>query len=260
MLAKTLIAAKKKSAFEKELQIVRRKLDRSRKLVKKGSISVAELEQALREFQNLESEVMIAGNGETVAQLDTEAVKKEIQQINARASNLLVIQKKIAIAKSELEVIDELESASVVKAKTSGMVTEVIRGAGSSVRVGDPIVQIQGSKIWSEAWIKESQIPHASLGSPVQITLKAYPDEDLEGVVSGYLPSSDSADTLPQNTDNPILMDDSKIRLKIELSPSEIALLPGFTGVAVIRKEDSSHRRVKDQLSIVSRESTDKEP
>ena len=253
MEAKFLIATKQSTAYQQELKLVKKQFVRAEKLAKRGSISKVELERTLRELQQLESKVKIASDGESVAQLDMDCVKKEMEQIKSRSVELQALEVKVAIAKSEMEVIRELEEASTIKARTSGIVTAIERGAGSSVRVGDPIVHIQGTKFWSEIWINESNLAHARIGSEVKITLKAYPEQLLEGKITAFLVSTEALEIAPQASTNPVLQADAKLRLRIELFPTDIALIPGLTGRALLKKDERSLDAMSELMSVVVR-------
>lgn len=249
MLAKTEVASKRSLAIKQETKWIEKKLLRSRRLAKSGSVSQDELETLLRELQNFKGKATIADEELRVAQLDLEIVNARIQEVTAKSSNLDVLEKTIALAKSELAEIQELQDAATIKAKTAGVVTSIVRGAGSSLKVGDPIVQLQSKKVWGEIWVDETQLSHVVPGTPVEIRLKAMPSVELAGSLVGFLPADETENKMPQPSSNPILRSNSKIRIKIELEQSQTELPPGLTGTAVIKKKHDPMTKLESSIA-----------
>ena len=249
LVAKSQVAASRAKAIKEETKWIEKQLIRAKKLAKRGSMSQADVERLLREFESFDNKARIAGEEDLIANLDLAAVKIKIDEIQSRNARIVVLEHEIAIAKSELKSIDEQKDSAMIKSKTSGVVTNIFRGAGSSVKVGDPIIQIQDSNVWCEAWIDEKKFANVDLDARTIVSLKAYPNSTIQGTVTGFLPTTEAAHRVPQLTENPVLQPNSKVCIKIKLSPTKnLTLLAGLTGKAVIAKDSNKERFVQQRL------------
>ena len=104
------------------------------------------------------------------------------------------------------------------------------------MKTGDPIILLQSRQLWSEVWIDETQLGHVQAGRYVTIKLRSNPDSQIRGRIAGVLPTTDHESSLPKPTDNPILQTSSKIRLKVEHVQDPNGLVPGLTGMMVVKR------------------------
>ncbi|MEM7454303.1 MAG: efflux RND transporter periplasmic adaptor subunit [Planctomycetota bacterium] len=242
--ARLSVSETRSDAVRLETGWIEKELERSSQLARRGSVPNSEIDELLRELQNFRSKEAIADEEVEVADADLIALDARTNEIRARFAGLDVFKKKIEIAKLELAAATLRRDASVIYAEESGTVIEVLRGVGSSLLVGDPIIRVQARDIWSEIRIDESQLADVSCGMPVTISLKAYPDLQLKGRITGFLPVASSTVREPAQVSNPVLQSDAKISLKVELAPAEPHLVPGLTGMAVISRSARSQNEI----------------
>lgn len=235
--AKSKVASNRAKAAQIEIKWIEKQLQRAKVLSKQRSVSVVELERISREKDAVESKAQIASEEDLIARLDIAALKSKVEEIQARKTKLAVFEQEIAIAKSELNTVEEQKRASVIRAKADGVVTNIFRGAGASVKIGDPIIQIQSDDVWCEAWLDEAKLDFVNEGSKVSILLKAFNNKLLTGSVAGFLPTADALIRQPQQSENPMLQPNSKVCVKIQLETFDnLRLIPGMTGRAVISR------------------------
>ena len=238
--AEVSVSSSRSTAIQLETRWIEKELARSKQLAKRGSFPIADLEKILRELQAFKSKQKIADDEVLVAELDLTALAARFEEIQARSARLSGLKQKIQMAQSECDAIGERQSAATIKANNSGTVIDIVRGAGSSVRVGDSIMQIQQDYIWSEVWVDESRLGEIAMGADATINLKAFPGMELKGKVVCFLTSTGAVERSPQFSENPMLQPDSKVCLKIKLESHSHELLPGLTGTAVIKKTDQN--------------------
>ena len=226
--AKEEISATEWSATQVEKNWLANQLEISRKLAKRGSVSQFDWQKIARELKQFESKSKIVKKQQQLEQEELKILTARLAELKAKSGELDVLKHKIAMARRTLEIIDQSLATRVIKAELSGVVTDIYRGAGSSVSPGDPIVQLQGQQIWAEVWVDESQLADVGRNLPVTIFLKAYPDEPISGYVAGYLPSPMALERSPQLTENPILQSNAKICVQICVPPRG---LPFATGI-----------------------------
>lgn len=111
----------------------------------------------------------------------------------------------VAAARRRLELwdisdaqIDRLEKSQRVEkyltlyAPASGWVIERSVLPGQKVMPGEPMLVIADlRKVWADADVYQSDLPHVRVGMPVEITLPAVPGKTIEGRVSFVTPTLD---------------------------------------------------------------------
>jgi Cu(I)/Ag(I) efflux system membrane fusion protein len=79
-------------------------------------------------------------------------------------------------------------------APTSGIITELNVREGDTISMGAPLFKITGlDSVWLNAEIPESAASQAHVGSTVEVTTTAYPNQPLRGKVAQLLPSVNAA-------------------------------------------------------------------
>ena len=248
LVAKSKVATSRLNAVKIETKWIEKQLARAKRLAKRGSVSKSDLEKIYREFENFRNKAQIAGEEDVVASLDLAAVKLKLEEIEARTAVLDVLKQEIAIAKSELCAVNEQQDAAMVRAQNAGVVTDVFRGAGSSVKVGDAIVVIQNDLVWCEAWVDENRLADIQVNGAATLSLKSFPDREIQGIVDSFLPAINSLERSPQRTENQFLQQNSKICVKLHLeNAGDLNLVPGMTGTAVIVKHN---KNVENRSSV----------
>ncbi len=180
------LAARTSDSSETRIQLeqARREFDRAKSLLNQKMISE-------EDYDSRKSDVDRTAQTYNRRIADTDTAKAELLLLRANLSQLDVIKKEMQITASrekEMQVqMDRLINTvndHTIKSPISGVVDESFANAGEYVYPGQRILMVHNpEKIWIKANIKETDIRHIRLGSPVSISVDAYPDEKFEGTV-----------------------------------------------------------------------------
>ena len=247
--ARTQVAAQKWSSTQVETKWLTDQMKVARKLFQRGSVSQLELQKVVRELKQYQAKSKIAASQQKVEQREFEILQAQRVEREAVSSELQVLEQEIALSRRLVETLKQKLEMRTVRAKASGVVTDIYRSAGSSIAVGDSILQMQGCHVWAEAWVDESQLTDMGPGLPVDVFLKAFPDETITGRISGYFAAPQALERSPQETENPILQANAKICIQISLPQNKYHLLPGLTGRVIVNRNDEQryvfHKKMK---------------
>lgn len=230
------ISSRKHAANETQIEWIQKAVVRTQKMSSRGSVSELDLETNLRELHAYKGKSSVI-KGEIISvKCQMDVLDSEIKELADQQSSLKVLQQEIAVAKSALNEICEKRVACTIHANAAGTVTHILKGPGSSVRVGDAILRIRSDHIWCEAWVDETQIAEVEIDAAVEIHLRAMPDHEIAGRVRSFLPVQMHQETVPLANDNPILRESAKLCVQIALEKNEFRIVPGMTGTAAIAK------------------------
>ena len=164
--------------------IATKKLQRTEFLVKKNLTSQKLLEDDQDRVIDLSGQIAIADAGVKVAE-------REVAEIEARRSEIAVLDQDIRIAEIEAArlraQVREQEvnlSERFIKSPIDGVVDRVFKNQGEYVEDADELLIIHDPEnIWIEANIAEDQIRHLQVGQPVKVDMDAYPFDTFRGRV-----------------------------------------------------------------------------
>lgn len=147
------------------------------------------------------------------------------------AARLQVEQAETASAQAEynLELARQALQDANLAAPWSGAVLSVDAAPGALVAAGMPIVTLLDSQSvqFHTANLSERDLAYISPGQPVQITLKSFAGQILEGTVAYILPQASGQ-----------VGDAATFTVVIDIGNSELNLLPGMTGRAEIQRQE----------------------
>jgi len=158
-------------------------------------------------------------------QANTGPKKSEID-----AARLQVEQAELSLEQSQFslqQAQDALKKAQLM-APWSGIVLSVDVAAGAMVSAGMPIITLldMNNLQFHTSNLSERDLAQISLGQPVKIVLKSFPNEPITGTVAGVAPQATGT-----------VGDAAVFAVKINLDPSGQDLRPGMTGRAEITNE-----------------------
>lgn len=123
-----------------------------------------------------------------------------------------------------LEESQRVEKYLTLYAPVSGWVIERTVLPGQKVMAGEPMLVIADlTKVWAEADIYQSDLPHVSVGMSVEITLPALPGKTIQGRVSFVTPTLD-----PETR---------TMRARLEVDNRELLLKPEMYATAHLEHE-----------------------
>jgi multidrug efflux pump subunit AcrA (membrane-fusion protein) len=168
-----------------------------------ANASVLSASQALEQARTGPTDSEIA-----VARLQVEQAGLALQQ-----SELALEQARAALEKAEL------------RAPWAGVVLAVEFAPGAMVGAGAPVLTLldTGRLQFHTTNLSERDLAALGPGQPVEITLKSYPGQTIEGTVAGIAPQAAGA-----------VGDAAVFTVQIDLEATDLVLRPGMTGRAEI--------------------------
>ncbi|MCI0396502.1 MAG: efflux RND transporter periplasmic adaptor subunit [Chloroflexi bacterium] len=143
------------------------------------------------------------------------------------AARLQVDQAGISLAQSQfsLEQAQEALAQAQLLAPWSGAVLSVEVAPGAIAGAGTPIVTLLDTAHlqFHTTNLSERDLAQITPGQPVEIVLKAYPDQPITGAVAGIAPQAAGA-----------IGDAAVFTIMIDLAETDLTLRPGMTGRAEI--------------------------
>lgn len=150
-------------------QIISREIWESRK---------SDFERGREKRNRMDAEVAIA----SAALLEAEA---NLARVDVLENQLNIITNKIAVANSKRDQLLLNLDDHIIRSSINGYIDETFVNAGEYVSRGQRIlVSHDPDNIWIKANVKETEIRHIQVGTPVNILVDAYPDRVFRGEVS----------------------------------------------------------------------------
>ncbi len=188
-------------------------------------------QNAIREREFAEMRLKDALNARGVRALDTEAREQDVTQAERKRAAL-----ETGIAPSYARAIEDAERElakaqaalrnAVLLAPWDAIVLSVDVAPKATVSAGTPVMTLlniaDGLRFVSEN-LSEQHVAALRPGQKATITLRAYPETPLEGIVEAIIPQAKAAQTT-----------DARFTVHVRLAPTDLALLPGLTGRAEI--------------------------
>jgi membrane fusion protein (multidrug efflux system) len=235
--------ARKKIAAELEAQksiLVRtqKQFDRTAILAKSGAASMADQDRALADRDKAQAYVNAAMGSLESADFNYEKATIELEGLAVRESRLGVLDSQVEVAKAKLAQAEADLDATVLKAPEAGRVLERMVEVGGSAKVGEPMLSLWIGKPWVEAWVDERDLRKFAVGTAVDVSLDAAPDEKLPGrVIAVGLESDKQFQPTPvPATLHSFLRQNAMIPVRIALDDNRGGVQLGLSAVVGIRK------------------------
>jgi membrane fusion protein, multidrug efflux system len=167
-------------------ELANKKLKRTTFLVSKKLTSEQTLEDDQDRALDLAGQVRVARARVKVA-------KREVAEIEAERSEIMVLDEEIKISRIEARRLEaqikeqevDLDDR-VIRSPIDGVVDRIFKNVGEYVEDADELLLVHDpDNIWIEANIGEDEIRHLRVGQPVRVDLDAYPFETFRGEVTG---------------------------------------------------------------------------
>ena len=148
----------------------------------------------------------------------------------------------VEVENSTLKMVEKQIELSYVRAPSAGVIAKTWRFAGDIVQAGQTTMTlIDIVNVWVDAKIEETKISNIHVGDPVILTVDAYPDLTLKGVVTvvgaaaasqfALIPANNSSGNFTKVTQRLPL----RIAFTVPESSSIMYLRPGMSVKAKIR-------------------------
>ena len=211
-------------------------LDRYRRLASDDIASAQRLEAAEAADAAARAAVVEAEAGVATAEADTAAIVAQRTEATALLPGLEAARDR---AQRDLD-------ATVLRAPSAGVVGNLSVTAGDFVAPGRRLLAVVPlDKVYVEANFKETQIAELAPGTPVTVTVDAFPDHSVTGTVESVSPASGAVFSLlpPENATGNFTKVVQRVPVRIAL-PADVAaegwLRPGLSVLVSADTRDSS--------------------
>lgn len=187
-------------------------------LIKDHSITQQQYEQALASKQSADRQLQVLQAQRQNAFKQTAAVASQKNVTNRQVSlaRANVQQREAEVAATDLNL-----SYTVITAPVDGQVSKVNLQIGQFLQAGQSLFQIvpQDTR-WVVANFKETQLTKMHPGQKASIRVDAFPDQELEGVITSISPATGSKFSLlpPDNASGNFVKVVQRLPVKIEFT------------------------------------------
>ncbi|XOV90577.1 MAG: HlyD family secretion protein [Pseudomonadota bacterium] len=214
-----------------ELQRTSRELSRAQSLLDQQMISNDDFE-ARESNHNKARETLHRRE----AELST--ARAELLTAEANRARINLLAKSIEIARGERREVEIARQRlsnqladHIIQSNIRGVVDETFINPGEYVYPGQRILMLHDpDNIWIKANIKETDIRNVHVGSPVEVSIDAYPDHALTGRVTqiGTSANSEFAMLPSPNPSGNFTKTTQRVGVRIDIDAGQVALKPGM--------------------------------
>jgi membrane fusion protein (multidrug efflux system) len=223
-------------------------LDRQQSLAGKAFASQQTLEQAQANRDQANASVQSAQAAIDAALANVEVLRAQQQEA---ARTLKELQ--TAEAKAERDL-----SFTQVRAPIDGVIGNRAMQVGDYVQTGTRLASLVPlDDVYIDANFKETQLAHLRPGQPVEVSVDALPDHDIEGTVASVSPASGSMFSLlpPDNATGNFTKIVQRLPVRIHLPPEVTAqrlLRPGMSVVVSVNTKSTRTASIDRGLSFAA--------
>jgi membrane fusion protein (multidrug efflux system) len=218
-----------------QLALAQKDFARYENLVKDGSITQQQFDQAKAQKESAQA-AFTAANDQYVA---------AVKQVGTTQSQLVVSSTGVTQRQADVDFAKLQLSYTDIKAPTTGIVSKKNVQKGQLVQAGQSLFSIVNDKaIYVTANFKETQLEEIKTGLKVKIEADAYPDEDIEGEVYNFAPLTGAKGSLlpPDNATGNFVKVVQRVPVKIKITHASQDVLerlrPGMSVKVSVSLED----------------------
>ncbi|PZP41910.1 MAG: HlyD family secretion protein [Pseudopedobacter saltans] len=198
--------------------------DRYANLIKDHTITQQQYEQALAAKQSAERQldVLKAQRAATAKQVSAVASQEHVNKSQTKVATAQIKQAQASLDAAKLDL-----TYTVVIAQADGQIGKVNLQPGQYVTAGTTLLVIVPSDSkWVIANFKETQLDKMEVGQKATIRVDAYPDEELEGVVTSLSPATGAAQSLlpPDNASGNFVKVVQRVPVRIDFKEKNNAI------------------------------------
>jgi membrane fusion protein (multidrug efflux system) len=211
-------------------------------LLKSGIGSQSDLDTATWERDSARAQVTVTQGALSSAETACQLARAKLEGLKVREAGLAVFTADVDVARQQLAKDHADLAATVIYCPADGWVIDRDVQPGGSAKVGEPLISLWLGAPWVEAWVDEDTLSHITVGSPVDVTLQAFPKIKLQGHVEeiGVLTDTALAATAdPQaksvpDTLHSLFLFDAMVPIRISVENPPVRLQPGLTALVGI--------------------------
>ncbi len=224
--AKAALAGRKS-----DLDLARTDFERARTLLNRKVVSRQRWEERRNEFRKSEQAF-------EQAQAQVAAATAALIQATADREQLLVLDRQLTmLSHREAEVSAQRQRQllnlrdRIITSPVDGVVDKTFVNPSEFVTAGQRLLMVHDpKKVWVSANIKETDVRHIKIGSPVTVGVDAYPNKIFEGKISkiGNAATSEFALLPTPNPSGNFTKIVQRIRIRVDLDEKSELLRPGM--------------------------------
>ena len=203
-------------------------------LVKEGSVTEQQFEQAQAEKEAAEKQLKVLIEQKRIA---SKQAKASESQTNVSSNNINVAESVVRMKEAELDMARLQLSYTAITAQSDGIVSQKNVQIGQLIQAGQSIFALVINKDrWVVANFKETQLDKMHPGQKVDVKIDAYPDETFNGVVESISPATGAKFSLlpPDNATGNFVKVVQRVPVKITFNESDENLRKFIAGMNVI--------------------------
>jgi membrane fusion protein (multidrug efflux system) len=214
------------ASAQARLDKVKKDYERYANLVKDGSVTQQQFDQAKSDLEVAQANFIAAKDQYKAAQ----------QQISTTRSQLAVTNTGVSQKQVDIDYANLQLSYTSVKAPASGIASKKNVQLGQLVQAGQTLFNIvNDNSLFITANFKETQLEHIRNGQKVEMEIDAYPDMKIEGVVYNFSPATGAKFSLlpPDNATGNFVKVVQRVPVKIKINGSKEDLAKLRAGMSV---------------------------
>jgi membrane fusion protein (multidrug efflux system) len=238
--AGTLSAAASVEAARSNVEIAQRDYDRTRDLFERGLLPQSNLDQAKYVLDTAEQALRRA-------QADRESAAADQRTASIAGEEVRLIDYDLTVLRAALEQAEAREDAQkvvleqhTIRSPIDGVVDELFFDNGEHSLRGYRMALLHDpDAVWVSANIKETDIRHVQANAPVLVRADSDPSHQIEGRVTRVHDATIAeAAMMPNPNANGVFTKiTQRIRIRIDLDPTEAELRPGTMVRVRVKKE-----------------------
>lgn len=215
-----------------------REYSRVEALVAQNVASSSELEKVTAERDQAVATAKISLGNLAAAEATCRSAHLQIDALKVREAGLEVLSAEVERCRQRVAAAESDLDATVLRAPDDGWVIQRIVEVGGSVKVGESVLSLWLGSPWVEAWMDEEDLREVHIGSPVDISLKAFPDARISGRVEsiGVLTDREAAGAFVPATLHALFPRNAMVPIHIALDATDLRFQPGLSAVVGIRR------------------------
>ena len=198
--------------------------------------SKSEVDTVIAERDRARAEFKVAQERQAVAESTCQETRLQLEGLHVREAGLEVLASDADLARARLALCEADLAAAVIRAPADGWVVAHIVEPGGSAKVGEPMMSLWLGTPWIEAWVDERKLARVKVGGLADVTLAAFPDQQLHGQIEsiGVLADIEMQGLPVPSTLHSLFPDNAMIPVRIAVPEGQVRLQPGLSVIVGI--------------------------
>ncbi|MBY9068066.1 HlyD family secretion protein [Hyphomonas sp. WL0036] len=238
--AGTLSAAASVEAARSNVEIAQRDYDRTRDLFERGLLPQSNLDQAKNVLDTAEQALRRAQADRESAAADQRTASIAGEEVRLIDYDLTVLRAALEQAEARVDAQKVVLEQHTIRSPIDGVVDELFFDNGEHSLRGYRMALLHDpDAVWVSANIKETDIRHVQANAPVLVRADSDPSHQIEGRVTRVHDATIAeAAMMPNPNANGVFTKiTQRIRIRIDLDPTEAELRPGTMVRVRVKKE-----------------------